>query len=102
MEQKEFKKQNDINLNVIRSDYMYKAITLNHFLKMYVDSVLEQEEPFVACLKDGDGNFHKITEVDLLRDRICCDDEFFDYYEYIMENELGENHKLFKKIKIKG
>lgn len=38
-------------------------------------------------LKDGECNFHTVSEIDLISDRIRCEDGYFDYYEYI--DEIG-------------
>ena len=60
----------------------------------------EQENFLIECanlyLKDGDGGLHQISEFDLIRDRIVCEDDYFDYFKYIINNE-GNNDRLFIK-----
>jgi hypothetical protein len=34
-------------------------------------------------LKDGEDNWHIVTEIDLMSDRFRCEDGYFDYYECI-------------------
>lgn len=46
-------------------------------------------------LRDGDGGYHKIAEVDLMRDRIICEDGFWSCYEWIEQNERSDEHELF-------
>lgn len=73
-----------------------KPITLRKALILCCDTLLEMRELNVNLfLKDGDGNYHKVSEIDLMRDRVCCEDEYFDDYEFILAVEGGEHHKLF-------
>lgn len=67
-----------------------KPITLKKAMALYVDAVLENSATPLLFLRDGDGHYHKLSEIDLLGDRICCDDSYWDYYEFIMEAECGE------------
>lgn len=72
-----------------------KPITLKEALLIYVDAVLTDEPAPQLYLKDGDNHYHNVDEIDLVRDRIVCDDTYWDYYEYILQSESEENHKLF-------
>lgn len=74
-----------------------KPITLKKALSLYVDAVLENDLAPQLYLKDENGYYHNVDEIDLNDDRIRCDDTYWDYYEYIMEVEGGKDHKLFIK-----
>lgn len=72
-----------------------KPITLKEALLIYVDAVLKNSWAPQLYLKDEVDNYHGVDAIDLARDRLCCDDGYWDYYEYIVEAEGSENHKLF-------
>ena len=72
-----------------------KPITLKEALLIYVDAVLTNGPAPQLYLKDGDKHYHNVDEIDLMRDRICCDDE---YWEFILQAEGGEKHKLFIEV----
>lgn len=72
-----------------------RPITLKEALLIYVDAVLKNTWAPQLYLKDGDAHYHNIDEIDLVRDRIVCDDTYWDYYKYILKAESEEKHKLF-------
>lgn len=75
-----------------------KPITLKEALLIYVEAVLVDGPAPQLYLKDGDNHYHNVGEIDLIRDRMCCDDGYWDYYEFIVKTEGGENHKLFIEV----
>jgi hypothetical protein len=74
-----------------------KPITLKEALLIYVDAVLVDGPAPLLYLKDGDNHYHNVDEIDLIRDRMCCDDGYWDYYEFVLEAEGREDHTLFIK-----
>lgn len=38
-------------------------------------------------LKDGDGGFHTVQDVDLMDSRFRCEDGYFDEYEWIRKDD---------------
>lgn len=38
-------------------------------------------------LKDGNGNFHKVIQADLMDNRFRCDDDYWDDYDWIKEDD---------------
>ena len=49
----------------------------------------------IYYLKDGNNNYHKVSEVDLYSGKTKCEDGYYDYNEYIIEDE-GKDDRLFK------
>lgn len=39
-------------------------------------------------LRDGDGGFHEVEQIDLFDDRFRCFDGYFDYYDYCNDGRL--------------
>lgn len=76
-----------------------KPITLKKALYMYVDALLENDIAPQLYLKGGDKRFHNIDQIDIMRDRICSNDGYWEYYEFILQYEGGENHLLFVEDK---
>ena len=72
-----------------------KPITLKEALLIYVDAVLVDGPAPLLYLKDMDNRYHNVDEIDLIQDRMCCDDGYWDYYEYIVDTENTKIHKLF-------
>lgn len=72
-----------------------KPITLRQALFLCIEALLENKEPPQLYLRDGDSNYHIINEIDVLDDRIRCNDTYWDYYECVMRTEGGVDHKLF-------
>lgn len=64
------------------------TITLAELLHI-LTSCIVTNQPFDKniYLKDGEDNFHTVSEIDLMSDRFRCEDGYFDYYEYI--NAIG-------------
>jgi len=52
---------------------------------------------YIYYLKDNENNFHKVSELDLYDCKTKCEDGYYDYNEYILEDE-GNNDRLFIKI----
>ena len=75
-----------------------KPITLKEALMIYVEAVLADGPAPQLYLKDGDKHYHNVYEIDLMRDRICCEDGYWDYYEFIMQTEGREDHELFIEV----
>lgn len=75
-----------------------KPITLKEALLIYVDAVLTDSQAPNLYLKDGADLYHDIDEIDLNRYGIHCDDGYYDTYEYILEVENSEAHKLFIEV----
>lgn len=75
-----------------------KPITLKEALLTYVKAVLADGPAPNLYLKDGDKHYHNVDEIDLMRDRICCDDGYWNYYEFILQVEGGEEHELFIEV----
>lgn len=75
-----------------------KPITLKEALLIYVNAVLVDGPAPQLYLKDGDNHYHNVDEIDLMREKICCDDEYWDYYKFILQTEGGANHKLFIEV----
>lgn len=75
-----------------------KPITLKEALLIYVDAVLVDGPAPHLYLKDMDNRYHNVNEIDLIRDRMCCDDGYWDYYEYIVDTENTKIHKLFIEV----
>ena len=67
-----------------------KHITLKEMLEEIVQCILEQKETEDYWWKDGEGEYHRITEIDLL-DRIRTSNDDFTEFEW----ELAESH-LYK------
>ena len=78
-----------------------KPITLKKALMLYIDVVCENNIAPLLYLKDGDNHYHNVSYIDIADDKIYCDDDYWDYYDYIMEVEGGANHKLFVEQLIK-
>ena len=74
-----------------------KPITLKEALVLCAEALLKNKEPPQLYLKDGYSHYHNVNEIDVLDDRIRCDDTYWDYYDYIMKTEGGTEHKLFVK-----
>lgn len=73
-----------------------KRIKLENFFNILINDVFIKTDNLpIFYLQDGDCNYHKISEVDLYRDRICCEDGYFDYYEYLFQSEYEEDGRIF-------
>lgn len=72
-----------------------KPITLKEVLILCADALLENKETPQLYLKDGDNQYHGIYDIDLLDDRIRCNDDYWDYYKYILEKENLGDYQLF-------
>ena len=72
-----------------------KPITLKEALLIYADAVLANGPAPSLYLKDGDKHYHNVDEIDLFRDRMCCDDGYWEYYEFILNTESSDEHELF-------
>jgi hypothetical protein len=68
----------------------YLNFMVQNMMKRYLD-----QEFLDAYIKDNDGAYHRISEVDLLRDRIMCDDRFWYCYDWIVEDENEGKERLF-------
>ena len=79
----------DVDKRLIGAE-MYKNISLEEMLKTEVDSILTNYENGSTdyYYKNGEGEFHEITELDLLRGRFYTDDGDFSEFEW----ELKESH----------
>lgn len=77
---------------------MYKNISLEEMLKTEVDSILTNYENGSTdyYYKNGEGEFHEITELDLLRGRFYTEDGDFSEFEW----ELEESHIYIRQWKI--
>lgn len=76
-----------------------KPITLEEALSIYVKAVLiDGPAPQLYLKSSMDNHFHNVDEIDLMRDRMCCDDGYWDYYEYIVDAENTTIHKLFIEV----
>lgn len=82
---------------------MLKPITFKEAAILLINDVsknAEQESFLIKCasmyLKDGDGGLHQVGEFDLMRDRVVCEDGYFDYFKYIINSE-GNDDRLFIK-----
>lgn len=80
---------------------MLKPITLKDAVAILTKDVIKSatQNSFIYerphfYLKDGDGRIHQVSEFDLMRDRIVCEDEYFDYFKYVIKSE-GVRDKLF-------
>ena len=61
-------------------------VTINEIVTHYLSVICDESfNDRNFYLKDGYSNYHRISEVDVMSDRICCDDGFYDYWEYIAE-----------------
>jgi len=80
-----------------------KPATFKSMVLMTLDDILEQigGTNNVFYLKDGDDNFHKIIGVDLFSNKLKCEDDYFDYIDYIIDAE-GVDDKLFIKCGFQG
>ena len=69
---------------------MYKNISLEEMLKTEVDGILTNYKngSIDYYYKNGEDEFHEITELDLLRGRFYTDDGDFSEFEW----ELKESH----------
>ena len=70
-------------------EYM-KNITFEEMLNMEVQDLLHgyPSGGYTYYYEDGDGGYHKIVELDLLRGRFVTDDGDFSEFEW----ELKESH----------
>ena len=50
----------------------------------------------IYYLRDGEDNYHKVSEVDLYSGKTKCEDGYYDYNEFIIEDE-GTDDRLFEK-----
>lgn len=75
-----------------------KPITLEEALSIYVHAVIIDSWAPQLYLKDGDNHYHNVDEIDLFRDRLCCDDGYWDYYNYILQAEDEKDYKLFIEV----
>jgi len=68
----------------------YKNISLEEMLKAEVESILTKYKNGSTdyYYKNGEGELHEITEIDLLRGRFCTEDGDFSEFEW----ELEESH----------
>ena len=66
----------------------YKNITLKEILEDLVKWVLGEDNEYGGefYYRDGDGNYDKITEVDLLYSRFKTEDNDFSEYDWELEN----------------
>jgi len=69
---------------------MYKNISLEEMLKTEVDDILTNYKNGSTdyYYRNGEGEFHEITELDLLRGRFYTEDGDFSEFGW----ELGESH----------
>lgn len=67
-------------------------------LKEMILDLLNEETNIICYLKDNDDNFHKVSEATLFEGKIKCEDGYYDYNEYILEDE-GIDDRLFSKLK---
>jgi hypothetical protein len=51
------------------------------------DAVNDRKRSLFGYLKDNEGEYHKIEDVDLLRDRIVCNDGYWECYGWIIEKD---------------
>lgn len=72
-----------------------KPITLEEALLIYTHAVVVDSWAPQLYLKDGDNHYHSVDEIDLYRDRIRCDDGYWDYYNDIMVAEDLNEYVLF-------
>lgn len=74
---------------------MYKNISLEEMLKTEVDGILTNYENGSTnyYYKNGEGEFHEITELDLLRGRFCTEDGDFSEFEW----ELEDSHIYIRR-----
>ncbi len=71
-----------------------KPITLKKALSLCVDALLEDNVAPQLYFRDGH-NYHSVDQFDIMRDRVCCDDGHWEYYEFILQYEGGSDHLLF-------
>ena len=76
-----------------------KPITLEEALSIYVKAVLIDSWAPQLYLKDGDNHYHNVEEIDLTRDRMVCDDTYWDYYNAILQAEDKKDYRLFIEVK---
>lgn len=72
-----------------------KPITLKRALTLYVDALLENNTVPSLYFKDGYNHYHSVDQFDIIRDRLCSDNGYWEYYEYILQHEGGSDHLLF-------
>lgn len=58
----------------IASKVKMRKIKFKDFLNILLNSIIEPNINLPTFyLQDGDNNYHKVSEVDLYKDRICCE-----------------------------
>ena len=75
-----------------------KPITLKEALSIYVKAVLIDGWAPQLYLKDGDDHYHSVSEIDLVRNRMVCDDTYWDYYNSILQAEDDKDYRLFIEV----
>jgi hypothetical protein len=75
-----------------------KPITLEEALSKYVHAVLIDSWAPQLYLKDETGDYHPVDVIDLARDRLRCDDGYWEYYNYILQAEDEKDYKLFVEV----
>lgn len=76
-----------------------KPITLEEALSIYVHAVIIDSWAPRLYLKDEIGDYHSVDVIDLARDRLRCDDGYWDYYNCILQAEDEKDYKLFIEVK---
>jgi hypothetical protein len=65
-----------------------RSCYLPSYLQELVDDAInERKVSLMGYLKDDEGEYHKIEDVDLLRDRIICNDGYWECYSWIVEKD---------------
>ena len=71
---------------------MQKVSLLNMFEQL-IETISTNTEPSKYYWKNGEGEYHEIVEVDLLRGRFITDDQDFSEYEW----ELKES-RIYREV----
>jgi hypothetical protein len=69
-----------------------KKIDLSNLLLDLVNKKINNEELPEIYIRDGDKIFHKVSEIDLLSDRIRCEDDYWYCFDWFGEDS---NNKLY-------
>ena len=70
------------------SEEMKRKSFYEVMIELYNYTVFGKQMSFQDIyIKDGDDNFHKVQEADLMDSRFRCEDGYFDEYEWIKEDD---------------
>lgn len=87
---------NDYNVNGVFKKELFEIVNISNQmkeinLKDLINSLLDNKEYKSIQALDGDNEYHKVNSIDVIRKRINCDDDWYQYFDSF----TGNYSKLF-------